>query len=106
MTKLLARILSAIGILAATGGGSNAEPSTEIVLLRVTDRGTYFLKGQQVPESELKQVLEKLRNDQKKMELHILASSSADFQAVGRAVVAAQSARILVIKHIRAQPQP
>ena len=106
MKKLLGRTLSAIGIVAATGSGSNAEPSPEIVLLQVTDRGAYFLKGQEVPDSELKQVLVKLRNDHKKtIELHILASSSADFQAVGRAVVAAQSARIFVIKHIRAQSQ-
>lgn len=64
------------------------------VKLEVTPSGAYILAGQRVALDKLERELITLKTLQPSVELHVLASASANAQSVSKAIATAQNASI------------
>jgi biopolymer transport protein ExbD len=86
----------------AVFGCSPANPES-VANLSVDSSGTYTLNGRVVSEARLVQELQALQGPGARVALEIWAAPDANHQAVSRAVVAAQSAKIAGIRFVTQQ---
>ncbi len=93
LVRLVVRAL-AWSALIGTVFGCSDEPPSPVVRLEVSASGAYSLAGQSVASTELTKQLQALRSQQPRVELHVLADRSANYQSVGAAITAAQAAQI------------
>ena len=92
-TKAIA-LASLLGLLLGCG----EEPPSPVVRLEVSASGSYSLAGTPISPAELTKQLQSLKNAQPRVELHVLADRSANYEAVGAAIAAAQAAEIFKLK--------
>lgn len=93
IVRLIRHALASVALLGAVIGCSE-EPPSPVVRLEVLATGAYSLAGQPVASAELTKQLQALKSQTPRVELHVLADSAANYQAVGAAIAAAQAAQI------------
>jgi biopolymer transport protein ExbD len=82
-----------------TLGCGEAKP-VRVVSLKVDNAGAYELEARRVEVSELKQEFRALRNSGNTIQLHIYSAIDTKYEAVGKAVVAAQEAGIAQVSFV------
>ncbi|WP_411970000.1 ExbD/TolR family protein [Paucibacter sp. DJ2R-2] len=97
LVRLISRALTSAALLGAVIGCSE-EPPSPVVRLEVSATGAYSLAGQPVASAELTKQLQALRSQTPRVELHVLADRSANYQFVGAAIAAAQAAQIAKLR--------
>lgn len=101
LVRFVSSSVALVYFLAASGCSPSESP--KIVTINVDSTGAYTLNGRVVSDSSLSEELRTLQSSGSSLELEILASVDANHQAVGRAVVAAQSAKIARIRFVSRQ---
>jgi biopolymer transport protein ExbD len=76
-----------------------------VVPLKVDSAGEYSLDGRKVELSELKHALRELRTSPNIVQLHIYTAPDTKYEAVGRAIVAAQEAGIAQVSFVTTPPK-
>lgn len=93
-----------IALSALAVGCGDAKP-VRVVSLKVDNVGAYDLDGRRVELAGLKHELRSLGNSDSTIQLHIYAAIDTKYEAVGKAVVAAQEAGIAQVSFVTEQPK-
>jgi biopolymer transport protein ExbD len=93
---------TALAILTTACGDTGP---TRMVALRVDSAGTFTLDGKIVEYTELKRELQTLSNSTTMIQLNIYSVVDTKYEAVGKAVLAAQEARIARISLVTEPPK-
>ena len=101
------RVVAAVVTVAITAfalGCGEANP-VRVVSLKVDNAGAYDLDGTRVELAKLKYELRSLRNSGSTIQLHIYSAIDTKYEAVGKAVVAAQEAGIAQVSFVTEPPK-
>jgi biopolymer transport protein ExbD len=85
-------------------GCGEAKP-VRVVSLKVDNAGVYELDAKRVEPPDLKHELRALRNSGSTIQLHIYSAIDTKYEAVGKAVVAAQEAGIAQVSFVTEPPK-
>jgi len=97
LRQIVTTLVVVFGLLSASCVASTPVKS---FALHVDSEGKYMLEGANVEPSELKNALGSLGNSGSKVELRIHTKAATNHQAVARAVLAAQEARISLVTFV------